>query len=218
MFVVRNRKKALEAACKRLEYPHFTARSLRRMFIIKARHRGVPVQHIAKWQGHRDVKMVLKVYDEATDEESMKLAALMKDPEPTVNPKAEKTSSVPRAAAAKSKAPPRPWSALLEGQKNHQSLRGAIRGHDHPPGFACRTARGSFEPPIVNPRQSFQDRHKEFLLGLVRLEPDWGLMPFPHLRELPSLKWKILILEKLRRTNPKKFELQSTELAKHFGE
>jgi hypothetical protein len=50
--------------------------------------------------------MVLKVYDEATDEESMKLAALMKDPEPTDNPKAEKTLSVPRAAAAKSKAPP----------------------------------------------------------------------------------------------------------------
>jgi len=106
VFMVRYPKKALEAACKRLEYPHFTARSLRRMFIIKARHRGVPVQHIAKWQGHRDVKMVLKVYDEATDEESMKLAALMKDPEPTVNPKAEKTSSVPRAATAKSKAPP----------------------------------------------------------------------------------------------------------------
>jgi hypothetical protein len=42
-------------------------------------------------------------------------------------------------------------------------------------------------------------------------------MPFPHLRELPALKWKLLNLEKLRRTNPKRFELQSTELARRFG-
>ncbi len=63
-----------------------------------------------------------------------------------------------------------------------------------------------------------QDRHKKFLLGLVRLEPNWDLMPFPHLRELPALKWKILNLEKLRRTNAEKFALQSTELAIHFAE
>ena len=67
-------------------------------------------------------------------------------------------------------------------------------------------------------RDNLQERHKEFFLGLVRLEPDWSLMPFPHLCELPALKWKILNLEKLRRTNPKKFELQSSELARHFGE
>ena len=67
-------------------------------------------------------------------------------------------------------------------------------------------------------RDNLQERHKKFLLGLVRLEPDWSLMPFSHLHELPALKWKILNLEKLRRTNPKKFELQSTELARHFGE
>lgn len=65
---------------------------------------------------------------------------------------------------------------------------------------------------------NLQDRHKQFLLGLVRLEPDWNLMPFPHLRDLPALKWKILNLEKLRRTNSKKFQLQSTELARHLGE
>jgi hypothetical protein len=62
-----------------------------------------------------------------------------------------------------------------------------------------------------------QTRHKQFLLGFVRLEPEWNLMPFPHLRELPALKWKLLNLEKLKRTNPKRFELQSTELARRFG-
>jgi predicted nucleotidyltransferase component of viral defense system len=66
-------------------------------------------------------------------------------------------------------------------------------------------------------QEGLQDRHKQFLLGLVRLEPDWSLMPFAHLQELPALKWKMQNLATLRRRNPKKFELQSTELAKHFG-
>jgi integrase len=104
VFAVRNPKKALQTACKRLDYPHFTARSLRRMFIIKARRRGVPPQHIAKWQGHRDVKMVLKVYDEATDEESMKLAALMKDADLPDDPKSVKLPAEPIAKVA-AKAP-----------------------------------------------------------------------------------------------------------------
>ncbi len=67
-------------------------------------------------------------------------------------------------------------------------------------------------------REGLQDRHKQFLLGLVRLEPDWSLMPFAHLQELPALKWKMQNLVKLRRSNPKKFELQSTELKRFLGE
>ena len=86
----------------------------------------------------------------------------------------------------------------------------------HPVSLAeLQEARSNLRSALLT---NLQDRHKQFLLGLVRLEPDWSLMPFPHLRELPALKWKILNLEKLRRTNPKKFELQSAELAKHFGE
>ena len=63
-----------------------------------------------------------------------------------------------------------------------------------------------------------KDHHKRFLLGLVRLEPDWSLMPFAHLQELPALKWKMQNLAKLRRTNPKKFEFQSTELTRLLGD
>lgn len=66
--------------------------------------------------------------------------------------------------------------------------------------------------------EGLQERHKQFLLGLVRLEPDWNLMPFAHLQELPALKWKMQNLAKLRRSNPKKFELQSTELKRFLGE
>jgi predicted nucleotidyltransferase component of viral defense system len=65
--------------------------------------------------------------------------------------------------------------------------------------------------------QGLRDHHKQFLLSLVRLEPEWSLMPFAHLQELPALKWKMQNLATLRRRNPKKFELQSTELARFFG-
>lgn len=65
--------------------------------------------------------------------------------------------------------------------------------------------------------EGLKDHHKQFLLSLVRLEPEWSLMPFAHLQELPALKWKMQNLTALRRRNPEKFELQATELGKRFG-
>lgn len=76
-------------------------------------------------------------------------------------------------------------------------------------------ARRSLRKQVL---KGLKDHHKHFLLGLVRLEPDWSLMPFGHLQELPALKWKMQNLAKLRRSNPKKFELQSTELKRSLGE
>jgi predicted nucleotidyltransferase component of viral defense system len=54
---------------------------------------------------------------------------------------------------------------------------------------------------------------REFLLGLVRGEPRWGLMPFHHLAELPAVRWKVQNLEKLRARNKRKFASQYDELA-----
>jgi len=53
---------------------------------------------------------------------------------------------------------------------------------------------------------------RAFLLGLVKGEPDWSLMTCPHLRELPSIRWKLENLSRLQQANPKKFALQATEL------
>lgn len=58
--------------------------------------------------------------------------------------------------------------------------------------------------------------HREFLLSIVRADPDWGLMPFRHLAELPALKWKLLNLEKLRSRNRKRFDDQYQELVAKF--
>jgi hypothetical protein len=52
---------------------------------------------------------------------------------------------------------------------------------------------------------------RQFLLGLVRGEPDWQLMQCPHLSELPPVRWKLQNLGKLKKSNPRKFA-QQTEL------
>lgn len=58
--------------------------------------------------------------------------------------------------------------------------------------------------------------HRSFLLSLVRAEPEWDLMPFPHLREMPAIRWKMHNLEKLRSANPMKFQKQSNDLRAAF--
>ncbi len=64
--------------------------------------------------------------------------------------------------------------------------------------------------------KALTDRHRRFLLSFVRAEPDWTLMPFGHLKELPAIRWKLLNLEKLRTSNKARFELQASELINRF--
>jgi integrase len=80
---IKEARKALENACKRLGFPHFTHRSLRRMFITRAIERGVDVKVIAEWQGHRDGgKLILETYSHVRPEHSTRMAALMTAQEP----------------------------------------------------------------------------------------------------------------------------------------
>lgn len=66
--------------------------------------------------------------------------------------------------------------------------------------------------------EGLTDKHRKFLLSLVKLEPAWDLMSFAHLAELPALKWKLANLEKLKAAKPKAFALQHDELAERFGQ
>jgi integrase len=75
--------KALSNACKRLELPPFSHRSLRRMFIVRAIERGVDVKVIAEWQGHRDGgRLILQTYSHVNRPHSARMAQLMSDGEP----------------------------------------------------------------------------------------------------------------------------------------
>jgi len=61
--------------------------------------------------------------------------------------------------------------------------------------------------------RALTDKHRSFLSGLVRCEPDWSLMQCPHLEQMPAIRWKLENLARLKRTNPSKFSRQSEELA-----
>ncbi len=83
LFTISKARKAMANACKRLGFPSFTHRSLRRMFITRAIERGVDVKVIAEWQGHRDGgKLILATYSHVRPEDSNRMAQLMSTDEP----------------------------------------------------------------------------------------------------------------------------------------
>lgn len=81
VFKVKDPKKGLEAACKRLNFPKYSARAFRRMFITRCLELGIDAQTIASWQGHRDGgQLILKVYARVSDEHTRRMAAKMTAP------------------------------------------------------------------------------------------------------------------------------------------
>jgi integrase len=74
-----NCRKAMEGACRRLNFPHFEPRSLRRFHITRSLRAGIDAPTVGAWQGHRDGgKLVLKVYQaEVNDAHSQRMAAML---------------------------------------------------------------------------------------------------------------------------------------------
>ena len=83
LFSINEARKALENACKRLGFPPFTHRSLRRMFITRAIEKSIDVKVISEWQGHRDGgKLILETYSHVRAAHSQRMAQLLTDGEP----------------------------------------------------------------------------------------------------------------------------------------
>ena len=75
VFCVKDPKKALDAACKRLKLPHFSSRALRRCFVTKAIELGVDFKTVSAWQGHRDGGVLIaKTYSHLRNEHSDNMA------------------------------------------------------------------------------------------------------------------------------------------------
>jgi integrase len=64
----RNPRKALEAACQRLDLPTYEPRALRRCFIVHCLQQGIDPRVVAKWQGHKDAKLIFTVYGKYIDQ------------------------------------------------------------------------------------------------------------------------------------------------------
>ena len=53
------------------------------------------------------------------------------------------------------------------------------------------------EKLIDDMRQGLTSIQKEFLMSIKYGKPDYDLMPFPHLEDLPALKWKLININKM---------------------
>ena len=62
---------------------------------------------------------------------------------------------------------------------------------------------------IETAKASLSYDDKAFLLSLNRLEPDWSIYDY---QKFPSVKWKLLNLEKFKSNNPEAYERQLNEL------
>lgn len=60
-------------------------------------------------------------------------------------------------------------------------------------------------------------RQREFLLSMARAAPDWTLLPHSHIEHLPAIQWKLLNLERLRKSG-KRFAQQHDELAARLSD
>ena len=86
VFSVKDAKKALDAACKRLALPSYSSRAFRRMFITRCIEVGIDVQKVADWQGHKDGgALILKKYARTSKEHGDAMAALLTAPTPATN-------------------------------------------------------------------------------------------------------------------------------------
>jgi integrase len=80
VFAIKDAKKAIAGACRRLKLPEYSHRSFRRMFITRAIERGIDVKVIAEWQGHKDGgKLILDTYSHVNRAHSKRMAQLMTD-------------------------------------------------------------------------------------------------------------------------------------------
>jgi integrase len=83
VFRIKDAKRAITAACKRLKFPSYSHRSFRRMFITRAIERGIDVKCLAQWQGHKDGgKLILETYSHVNPIHSKRMAALMTTDQP----------------------------------------------------------------------------------------------------------------------------------------
>ncbi len=69
VFDWRNPRKAMDTSCRNLGLPQINTVSLRRTLILQLIQQGVELRLIAKWQGHRDARLILSRYGAYIDAE-----------------------------------------------------------------------------------------------------------------------------------------------------
>jgi hypothetical protein len=55
-----------------------------------------------------------------------------------------------------------------------------------------------------------------FLFSVLECDPEWNLIQLKHLKDMPAVRWKIQNLQKLKASNPRKFQQQAAALRDGF--
>jgi hypothetical protein len=45
--------------------------------------------------------------------------------------------------------------------------------------------------------EELTEKQKAFLMSFQQADPQWDLIPIPHLKELPGVRWKLINIEKM---------------------
>jgi hypothetical protein len=92
----------------------------------------------------------------------------------------------------------RPMAELLAPQPKplRETFEREFSGMTREPVSAELLESAQRELPVLL-RSGLTEDERRFLLSIKRGEPDWSLLPIPHLAELPALRWKLANIEKL---------------------
>lgn len=83
--------------------------------------------------------------------------------------------------------------------------------------FSYQEYENTREKLLETIQKLLTETDKKFLLSFEMGEPNWDLFPFPIVRDLPAIKWKLLNIEKLKNTNSQKHKQMINELKKTLG-
>jgi hypothetical protein len=96
---------------------------------------------------------------------------------------------------------PRPMAELLAPRARplHETFDREFAGMTREPVAVEALESAQRELPALL-RSSLTEDERRFLLSIKRGEPDWSLLPMPHLAGLPALRWKLANIEKLKQS------------------
>lgn len=70
---------------------------------------------------------------------------------------------------------------------------------------------------ISDVNQLMTEEDKQFLVSFEKGEPQWDGYEFEYFKDYPSVKWKLINLEKLAKQNPQKLAEEACKLEELFG-
>ena len=70
---------------------------------------------------------------------------------------------------------------------------------------------------ILDTNALIKTEDKNFLVSFELGEPDWNIFEYPYFKDYPSVQWKMMNLQKLKKQNPAKLAIEAAKLQACFN-